>query len=101
MGKLKDYYEKHKRLFLVSLFIITAISVFLLGLLAASVTERRAEIATLFNNKRVQITGIESRTEYGAKTFQESMRLGNRHPIQISSLNIMETKWMMFSLKDH
>ena len=69
MGKLKDYYEKHKRLFLVSLFIITAISVFLLGLLAASVTERRAEIATLFNNKRVQITGIESRNRIWGENF--------------------------------
>ena len=69
MGKLKDYYEKHKRLFLVSLFIITAISVFLLGLLAASVTERRAEIATLFNNKRVQITGIESRSRIWGENF--------------------------------
>lgn len=39
------------------------VCVFVLGLLAASITERRAEIATLFNNKKVEITGIESRND--------------------------------------
>ena len=39
------------------------VGVFLLGLLAASVTERRAEIATLYNNKKVDITGIEPHNE--------------------------------------
>ena len=33
------------------LFLAVMVGVFLLGLLAASITERRAEIATLFNNK--------------------------------------------------
>lgn len=46
-----------------SLFIAVMVGVFLLGLLAASVTERRAEIATLYNNKKVEITGIEPRNE--------------------------------------
>ncbi len=33
--------------------------VFLLGLLAASITERRAEVASIFNNVKEKITGIE------------------------------------------
>lgn len=43
--------------------------VFLLGLLAASITERRAEIATLYNNVKVKITGIESRNELWGQNF--------------------------------
>ena len=45
------------------LFFVVMGSVFLLGLLAASITERRAEIASIFNNKKVEIEGIESRNE--------------------------------------
>ncbi len=41
-----------------AVFGIAMVAVFLLGLLAASVTERRAEIATLYNNKKIEITGI-------------------------------------------
>ena len=43
------------------IFAATMVVVFLLGLLAASVTERRAEIVTLYNNKKVELAGIESR----------------------------------------
>ncbi|WP_277464314.1 ammonia-forming cytochrome c nitrite reductase [Parabacteroides sp. PF5-6] len=39
------------------------VAVFVLGILAASITERRAEIATLFNNKKVEIAGIEPHNE--------------------------------------
>jgi nitrite reductase (cytochrome c-552) len=39
----------------------TVVVVFGLGLLAASITERRAEIVSVFNNKKVEITGIEAR----------------------------------------
>ncbi|RHO70288.1 ammonia-forming cytochrome c nitrite reductase [Alistipes sp. AF48-12] len=45
------------------------VCVFLLGLLAASVTERRAEIATLYNNVKVKITGIEPRNEIWGENF--------------------------------
>jgi len=45
------------------IFAVVMVAVFLLGLLAASVTERRAEIATLFNNKKVEITGINPHSE--------------------------------------
>ena len=47
----------------------TIVVVFLLGLLAASVNERRAEISTLFSNKRVEITGIESRNSIWGENY--------------------------------
>jgi nitrite reductase (cytochrome c-552) len=45
------------------LFISVMVGVFLLGLLAASITERRAEVLSVFNNKKVNITGIEAKNE--------------------------------------
>ncbi len=45
------------------LFVVVMVLVFLLGLLAASITERRAEIATIYNNKKVEITGINAKSE--------------------------------------
>lgn len=45
------------------IFVIVMVAVFMLGLLAASVTERRAEIATLYNNKKTEISGFDSRSE--------------------------------------
>lgn len=67
--KVKKYFEKHRVALLWTLFAGTIVVVFLLGLLAASVTERRAEIATLFNNKRVEIKGIESRSEIWGENY--------------------------------
>lgn len=37
--------------------------VFILGIVVSSLMERRAEVASVFNNKRTEITGIESRNE--------------------------------------
>jgi len=51
------------------IFIAVMVGVFLLGILAASITERLAEKATLFNNKKVEITGIESRNEIWAENY--------------------------------
>ncbi len=45
------------------IFTVVMIGVFVLGLLAASITERRAEIVTLFNNKKVEITDINPHNE--------------------------------------
>jgi nitrite reductase (cytochrome c-552) len=50
-------------------FLGTIPVVFLLGMLAASITERRAEIASVFNNKKVEITGIESRNEVFGENY--------------------------------
>jgi nitrite reductase (cytochrome c-552) len=43
--------------------------VFVLGLLAASVTQRRAEVASIFNNKKVEIKGIEGRNEIFGENY--------------------------------
>lgn len=51
------------------IFALTMVGVFLLGLLAASVTERRAEIATLYNNKKVEITGINPHNEEWGENY--------------------------------
>ena len=44
-------------------FGVAMVGVFVLGLLAASITERRAEIATIYNNKKVEISGINAHNE--------------------------------------
>lgn len=51
------------------LFFVTVGVVFLLGMLAASITQRRAEITSIMNNKKVNITGIESRNEIFADNY--------------------------------
>ncbi len=45
------------------IFIIVVAGVFFLGMLAASITERRAEIATLYANKKIEINGINAKNE--------------------------------------
>lgn len=51
------------------LFLSSMVVVFLLGMLAASITQRRAEIASVMNNKKVEIKGIESRNEVFAVNY--------------------------------
>ena len=51
------------------LFFVTVGVVFVLGMLAASITQRRAEIASVMNNKKVEITGIEARNEVFAVNY--------------------------------
>ena len=51
------------------LFFVTIGVVFLLGMLAASITQRRAEITSIMNNKKVEIKGIESRSEIFAENY--------------------------------
>lgn len=51
------------------LLLTIAAGIFLLGLLAASVTERRAEIASVFNNRKVDIKGIEPRNELWGENY--------------------------------
>lgn len=51
------------------LFILAMLVVFGLGMLASSILNRRAEIASVFNNKKVEIKGIESRNEAFADNY--------------------------------
>ena len=43
--------------------------VFVLGLVVSSLMERRAETVSVFNNKRVEITGIEARNEVFGENY--------------------------------
>ena len=45
------------------LFCGAMVVVFVLGLVVSALMERRAETVSVFNNKRVEITGIEPRNE--------------------------------------
>ncbi len=45
------------------MFLGTMAVVFVLGMLVASINERRVEIASVMNNKKVKIEGVESRNE--------------------------------------
>lgn len=45
------------------LLIVVMVIVFVLGLMASAITERRAETQTLYNNKKVEIKGIESHND--------------------------------------
>ena len=51
------------------LFFVSLGVVFLLGMLAASITERRAEIASVINNKKVEIKGLEARNEMFSENY--------------------------------
>lgn len=51
------------------IFAAVMVCVFLLGLLAASVTERRAEIASIYNNKVRDIEGLEPRNELWGENY--------------------------------
>lgn len=42
------------------LLVVVMVAVFCLGLLAASITERKAEVASIYNNKKVEIGATES-----------------------------------------
>lgn len=51
------------------LFLGTMVVIFILGMLASSVMERKAEVASVFNNKKVDIKGIEARNEIFGENY--------------------------------
>lgn len=51
------------------LFGASMVIVFVLGLAVSSLMERRAELASVFNNKRVEITGIEARNRIFGENY--------------------------------
>ena len=51
------------------LFGVSLAVVFMLGLVASSLMERRAEVISVFNNKKVDITGIESRNRIFGENY--------------------------------
>lgn len=69
--------------------------VFVLGVLAASINERRAEIASVMNNKKVEITGIESVNEKFAPNYPREYETWTRRWIPVFKASITETRWSM------
>lgn len=71
------------------IFLVVMILVFLLGLLAASITERRAEIATLYNNKKINLGdtinphneewGVNYPREYNTWKMTQNMDFKSKH----------------------
>ena len=62
--------------------------VFVLGLCVSALMERRAELESVFNNRRTVITGIEARNV--------NIRLGRKQRRRISRVNSTETLQSMY-----
>ena len=66
--------------------------VFVLGLVVSSLMERRAETVSVFNNKRVEITGIEARNEVFGENYPGSTRRGKKRQKPILKASLMAMK---------
>ena len=64
--------------------------VFVLGLCVSALMERRAEVASIFNNRKNVIKGIKARNELFKKTFPVNTRLGRRLQRLTLRVNLME-----------
>ncbi|MDR2387222.1 MAG: ammonia-forming cytochrome c nitrite reductase [Deltaproteobacteria bacterium] len=53
----------------LAIFFGVAVAVVVLALIAASVTFRRAEVASIYNNKKVEIVGIEPKSEIWGQNY--------------------------------
>ena len=67
--------------------------VFVLGLCVSALMERRAELESVFNNRRTVITGIEARNEVISPV---NIRLGRKRRRRISRVNSTETLQSMY-----
>jgi len=68
LHKLSDFISR-KPLWGWVIFFSIMVIVFLVGMLAASITERRAEIASVFNNRRVEIKELEARSDVWGENY--------------------------------
>lgn len=64
--------------------------VFVLGLCVSALMERRAEVASIFNNRKTVIKGIEARNELFKDDFPVNIRLGQKRLRLILKVNSME-----------
>ena len=69
----------------------TMVVVFVLGMIAASVNERHAEVTSVMNNKKTEITMISSN-----RIIHVSTRLGRLRRIRVSRVYTMEIRRSMF-----
>ena len=67
--------------------------VFVLGLCVSALMERRAELESVFNNRRTVITGIEARNEVFKSDFPREYQTWNRlRPLYVKSCRSC-SKW--------
>ena len=83
--------NKRKPWFYWMLFLATAIIVFLLGMLASSITNRRAEKEYVYK-PMVEIKQGEPRNEEWGKTFPANTNPIYKPSIQVSAVNTMEMR---------
>ena len=74
----------------------TMVVVFVLGMIAASVNERHAEVTSVMNNKKTEITGIEARNDKFESNYPRGTRLGRLRRIRVSRVYTMEIRRSMF-----
>ena len=65
---------------------------FVLGLVVSSLMERRAETVSVFNNKRVEITGIEARNEVFGENYPRQYETWKETAKPISKASLMAMK---------
>ena len=68
--------------------------VFVLGLCVSALMERRAEVTSIFNNRKTVIKGIEARNELFKNDF--NIILGWKLQKQISKVSLMEMLLLMY-----
>lgn len=78
----------------------TMVVVFVLGMIAASVNERHAEVTSVMNNKKTEITGIEARNDkfelMGGARICSACRTGDTE-ILVAQRDLSE-KWMRWGI---
>ena len=72
--------------------------VFVLGLCVSALMERRAELESVFNNRRTVITsrGLKREMNYSRMISPVNIRLGRKQRRQISRVNSTETLQSMY-----
>lgn len=69
--------------------------VFVLGLCVSALMERRAEVASIFNNRKTVIKGIEARNELFKDDFPANIRLGRKRQRLILKASLMAMSLLM------
>lgn len=62
--------------------------VFILGLLVSSLLERRAEVVSIFNNRKTPMEGIVSENSKFASDFPANTKRGNKPLTPLSKANL-------------
>ncbi|MDL2321641.1 ammonia-forming cytochrome c nitrite reductase [Desulfosarcina sp. OttesenSCG-928-B08] len=67
--KLTDFIKQKPGVSAAIVFVVGMVAIILVALLAASITFRRAEVASIYNNVKVKITGTEARSDIWGQNY--------------------------------